>query len=123
MIDFVDLWVYLSGSPLLWLTVTLTAYVAAEAISVALGRHPLANPVLISVVFVSAVLVATRTSLFRRRPVRAFPAWAGDGGARRAAGALSAAGAPHARADAGRVARGLDRGHRLVGVACMRLRA
>lgn len=62
MIDFVDLWVYLSGSPLLWLTVTLVAYVAADAISAALKRHPLANPVLISVVFVSAVLIATDTA-------------------------------------------------------------
>ncbi len=62
MIDFVDLWVYLSGSPLLWLTTTLVAYLAADAISAALGRHPLANPVLISVVFISAVLVVTRTT-------------------------------------------------------------
>jgi hypothetical protein len=33
MINFVDLWVYLSGSPLLWLTATLIAYLAADAIS------------------------------------------------------------------------------------------
>jgi predicted murein hydrolase (TIGR00659 family) len=62
MIDFVDLWVYLSGSPLLWLTVTLVAYVGADAISVWLKRHPLANPVLIAVVFVSVVLIATGTA-------------------------------------------------------------
>jgi predicted murein hydrolase (TIGR00659 family) len=61
MIDLVDLWVYLSGSPLLWLTTTLVAYLVADAISAALRRHPLANPVLISVAFVSAVLVATGT--------------------------------------------------------------
>ena len=30
MTNFVDLWVYLSGSPLLWLTTTLIAYLAAE---------------------------------------------------------------------------------------------
>lgn len=62
MIDFVDLWVYLSGSPLLWLTATLVAYVIADSMSAALNRHPAANPVLISVVLVSAVLVATGTA-------------------------------------------------------------
>ena len=35
MINFVDLWVYLSGNSLLWLTVTLLAYIAADAISAA----------------------------------------------------------------------------------------
>ncbi len=58
---FVSLWVYLSGSPLLWLTVTLSAYVAAEAVSSALRRHPLANPVLLAVVLVAALLLATGT--------------------------------------------------------------
>ena len=62
MIDFVSLWVYLSGSPLLWLTATLVAYVIADTISARLRRHPLANPVLIAVVFVSAILVATGTA-------------------------------------------------------------
>lgn len=62
MTNLVDLWVYLSGNPLLWLTVTLVAYGIADAISAALNRHPLANPVLLSVVFVSAILIATRTS-------------------------------------------------------------
>jgi predicted murein hydrolase (TIGR00659 family) len=61
MINFVELWVYLSGSPLLWLTSTLVAYLAADVISRALHRHPLANPVLIAIVLVSAVLVATGT--------------------------------------------------------------
>lgn len=61
MNDFVNLWVFLSGSPLLWLTATLVAYVAADAISAALHRHPLANPVLIAVVLVSIILVATGT--------------------------------------------------------------
>jgi len=62
MIDFVDLWVYLAGSPLLWLTATLVAYVIADWISGRLRRHPFANPVLIAVVFVAAVLVATGTA-------------------------------------------------------------
>jgi predicted murein hydrolase (TIGR00659 family) len=58
---FVSLWVYLSGSPLLWLTVTLAAYVAADAVSAALRRHPLANPVLMAVVLVAVLLLATGT--------------------------------------------------------------
>lgn len=62
MIDFVDLWVYLSGGPLLWLTATLVAYAVADAVSLRCNRHPAANPVLISVVLVSAVLVATGTA-------------------------------------------------------------
>ena len=61
MINFVELWVYLSGSPLLWLTGTLVVYIAADAISVALRRHPLANPVLMAVAFLSVILLATGT--------------------------------------------------------------
>lgn len=55
------LWVYLAADPLLWLTVTLIAYVAADRISAALGRHPFANPVLIAVAFLAAILLATKT--------------------------------------------------------------
>lgn len=40
------LWVYLSRTPLLWLSVTLVAYLVADRISARTGRHPLANPVL-----------------------------------------------------------------------------
>jgi len=58
--DF-SLWVYLARTPLLWLTVTLTAYVAADRIAAATGRHPLANSVLISVIFVAVVLAVTGT--------------------------------------------------------------
>ena len=59
--NFVKLWVYLSGSPLLWLTATLVAYVVADAIAAACKRHPLANPVLIAVILVAGVLLATGT--------------------------------------------------------------
>jgi predicted murein hydrolase (TIGR00659 family) len=62
MSDFVKLWVYLSGSPLLWLTATLVAYVIADAIAAALKRHPLANPVLMAVIVVAAILLATGTA-------------------------------------------------------------
>lgn len=61
MIDFVNLWVYLSHGPLLWLTATLVAYLAADALSARLQRHPLANPVLIAVALVSLVLLVTGT--------------------------------------------------------------
>jgi hypothetical protein len=41
-----SLWVYLSQTPLLWLTVTLLVYAITDAVSQATQRHPLANPVL-----------------------------------------------------------------------------
>jgi len=61
MSDFVKLWVYLSGSPLLWLTATLVAYVVADAIAARTGRHPLVNPVLLAVILVAGMLLATGT--------------------------------------------------------------
>jgi predicted murein hydrolase (TIGR00659 family) len=51
-----ELWVYLSASPLLWLTATLVAYAAADAISARTGRHPLANPVLLAVLMLGGAL-------------------------------------------------------------------
>lgn len=58
--DF-SLWVYLSKTPLLWLTVTIVVYLLVDAVSRALGRHPLANPVLMAVAIVGTLLVATGT--------------------------------------------------------------
>jgi predicted murein hydrolase (TIGR00659 family) len=57
-----SLWVYLSQSPLLWLTVTLLTYVVADAVSLATHRHPLANPVLHSLWIIGVFLVLTGTS-------------------------------------------------------------
>jgi len=57
-----SLWVYLSQTPLLWLVVTLGAYVIADRISLAFKRHPLCNPVLMSVAAVALVLWSTGTS-------------------------------------------------------------
>jgi len=57
-----SLWVYLSQSPLLWLTVTLLVYAAADAVSLVTNRHPLANPVLHSLWIIGAFLLVTRTS-------------------------------------------------------------
>jgi predicted murein hydrolase (TIGR00659 family) len=57
-----SLWVYLSQSPLLWLTVTLLVYAAVDAVSLATHRHPLANPVLHSIWIIGAFLLLTRTT-------------------------------------------------------------
>jgi len=56
------LWVYLSQQPLLWLTVTLFVYAAADALSLATGRHPFANPVFHSMWILAAFLLLTGTS-------------------------------------------------------------
>lgn len=62
MNDFVQLWVYLSTTPLFGLTATLVTYVLAVALYQRLGRAPWANPVLWSVALLGTVLVATGTS-------------------------------------------------------------
>lgn len=54
-------WVYLSTSPLLWLTATVCIWVVADALAALSGRHPLVNPVLLSIGGVAALLVATGT--------------------------------------------------------------
>jgi predicted murein hydrolase (TIGR00659 family) len=53
-----EIWVYLSGSPLLALILTLAAYQAGVMIYERARRHPLANPV-----FIAIVLVATAITL------------------------------------------------------------
>lgn len=61
MRDFAEIWSYLAGGPLVWLTATLIAYAAADALARAAGRAPLANPVLIAVALLAALLWATDT--------------------------------------------------------------
>jgi predicted murein hydrolase (TIGR00659 family) len=61
-VDPFSLWVYLSQSPLLWLTVTLLVYAITDAISIWTHRHPLANPVLHSMWIIGAFLKLTNTS-------------------------------------------------------------
>lgn len=56
-----EIWVYLSTSPLLGLTLTLLAYQAAFWIYKRVGFHPLANPVLISVAILASLLLVTGT--------------------------------------------------------------
>jgi putative effector of murein hydrolase len=48
-----EIWVYLSGSPLLALILTLAAYQAGLVAYERAGRHPLANPVAIAVLLVA----------------------------------------------------------------------
>jgi len=55
------LWVYLSTTPLLWLAVTLVAWVSADALAQRSGRHPLVNPVMIAIALVAALLLLTGT--------------------------------------------------------------
>jgi predicted murein hydrolase (TIGR00659 family) len=61
MMQAAPLWVYLSASPLLWLSLTLFAYALADRLSLAAGRNPLVNPVLIAVAALAALLWLTRT--------------------------------------------------------------
>ena len=58
-------WVYLSASPLLGLTITLCAYLAAQAIYARCKFSPLANPVAIAIALVSLVLLASGMSYQR----------------------------------------------------------
>lgn len=57
-----EVWVYLSQTPLLWLTTTLIAYIVADGISKKLNRHPLANPVIIAAGVLIIILKITDTT-------------------------------------------------------------
>ncbi len=57
-----DVWVYLSASPLLGLTLTLVAYQAAYWVYQRAGFNPLLNPVLLAIVMLVAALQLTGTS-------------------------------------------------------------
>jgi len=56
------LWVYLSTTPLLWLTLTVVIWLFADWLAQLSGRNPLVNPVMIAIAVVSAILLATGTS-------------------------------------------------------------
>ncbi|MGE0372554.1 MAG: LrgB family protein [Gammaproteobacteria bacterium] len=57
--DLADIWVYLSASPLLGLTVTLVAYLAAWHLYQRAGASPLLNPVAVAVGLLIAFLLIT----------------------------------------------------------------
>lgn len=60
MPHFVQLWVYLSASPLFGLTATLVVYLLAQAAYVRLGHAPWANPVLWSILTIAGGLTLTK---------------------------------------------------------------
>lgn len=53
-----EIWVYLSGSPLLALFVTLAAYHAGSVVYERANRHPVANPVFIAVLLAALAITA-----------------------------------------------------------------
>jgi predicted murein hydrolase (TIGR00659 family) len=60
--DFLELWVFLEATPLLWLTVTVVAYAIGDGLSKRARRHPLVNPVVLAAGLVAGVLLLTSTS-------------------------------------------------------------
>jgi putative effector of murein hydrolase len=58
MTGLAEVWVYLAREPLAALTATLAAWLLALRLQRALGRHPLANPVLFAVALLAGALLA-----------------------------------------------------------------
>jgi len=61
MQGFVELWVYLSTTPLFGLTATIVTYVLAQGLYVRVGQAPWANPVLWTVLVLATVLTLSDT--------------------------------------------------------------
>lgn len=61
MTDLTEVWVYLSASPLLFLTLTLAAFQAGSWIYERSGHKPFLNPVLTAVILLVAILTLTQT--------------------------------------------------------------
>lgn len=61
MQSFVELWVYLSATPLFGLTATLVTYVLAQALYARVGFAPWANPVLWTVLVLAVLLTLSGT--------------------------------------------------------------
>lgn len=62
MPHFVELWIYLSATPLFGLTATLVVYLLAQAFYARTGSAPWANPVLWSVATLAVLLTLTGVS-------------------------------------------------------------
>ncbi|HQC72627.1 MAG TPA: LrgB family protein, partial [Candidatus Competibacteraceae bacterium] len=56
-----DIWVYLTASPLLWLTVTLAVYLAGQWLFQRSGGRALFNPVALAITLLVGILLATGT--------------------------------------------------------------
>lgn len=61
MQDFVQLWVYLSTTPLFGLTATIVTYVLAQTLYLRVGQAPWANPVLWTVLVLAVLLTLSGT--------------------------------------------------------------
>lgn len=59
--ELFEIWVFLARSPLLWLSLTLLAYLAALALHHRSGSSPYVNPVVIAVTLIVTVLSLTGT--------------------------------------------------------------
>ena len=57
-----DIWVYLSATPLLWLTATLVAYLIGVLLFDRVRRNPMVQPVAVAVVLLVAVLMISDTA-------------------------------------------------------------
>lgn len=60
--EVLALWAPLTPTPLLWLVITLAAYLGARMLQRVCGGTPLLNPVLVAIVAVGAIVLATGTS-------------------------------------------------------------
>ncbi|MEZ5798982.1 MAG: LrgB family protein [Paracoccaceae bacterium] len=56
-----EIWSYLAQQPLLWLSATLAAYLIGLAVFRALGQRPWANPSLVAMLLLAALLALTDT--------------------------------------------------------------
>jgi len=61
MTDLTEIWTYLAQQPLLWLTLTLIAYVIGDTAFRTSGGRPYVNPVLIAVVMLAFLLWISAT--------------------------------------------------------------
>lgn len=57
-----NLWVPLSATPLVWLVITIGAYLAGARLQKQLGDSPVVSPVLLAIIVVSAIVLLTGTS-------------------------------------------------------------
>ena len=53
-----SIWVYLQAEPLFWLTLTIGSYIISDSIYRKFNLFPLLNPVAISVLLVSIILIS-----------------------------------------------------------------
>jgi putative effector of murein hydrolase len=62
MSDATALAAWLSSSPLAWLALTVGVWCLADAVAAVVGRHPVANPLLMSIIAIVLLLKVTGTS-------------------------------------------------------------